>query len=332
MKDKSKYISRNHHKNDDGSKNRIRQNRHKKVSQLERDQALSRKKRRENRNRIVFINIENEKKSFEGYSILIISDETEHNENILLQKRTIDNGMYMLELPLISDNDDLVFDKSNVNEYLKKTYGVTADSVEFDTDHKLVIVKDIKSKDTNLKSIVIRTYNPATWFGGISFTTVKNSPYFKGEQTDIYLASTEDLGDIIISGKLLSTVLDYRIKEGKIFDYVNYNQYGGSNFRSTGSILDFYWVYNDEKTMDVLNQEEAEITDLLFGCEPIQDINKFVRYKKVFDIYNDRVNSERQNYSNFFDFMNGIDDIQRDFNQKSSNYFSRIRRDESTKK
>ena len=324
MKDKEKYKLKQNHKNADGTKNRKRFDRHKKVSQLKKDMQLSRDKRGEKRKSLV--QIQNIINNDNVYHILLIINETENNESVLLKKFEYDNGMYSLEMPIIS-KDVIDCNHDNVLETINKQLDVTAESVEIIDNNNLIIAKGIHDYNKDLTNVVIRTFNPSTWCNGDIYTTLNNVPYYDQSRTDIYLASTHDLGKIIISGHLLYGILDYRIHENKIEDYQKYNYYGGTNLRLNGT-SEYVWTYTNPDIMKKLSNEETEVMSLLYenGSGKVhQDITKFLRFKSRFDRCHNEMVKEAAQYSSEVEYLVSDSKAYRDYNRDASEYFTRRR-------
>ena len=289
----------------DGTKIRKSSDRHKKPTQLEKDRQISRDKRNEIRMQI-FPQYEIHNES-DNIHILFIEDETPDNEKVLLETTELDNGMYCANLPVIHRSVNKFYN-TGIRTILKEMYGITTGDIDIKwytlnvkgtdiTEHWSagpVIVKGMSQEDIatlksklGLKSFVIRSYNPATWFNGPLFTQVSDCLYYNKALTDTYLASTEDLGNIVISTDLLRDILEYRVYAGKIDDYdISYILSGSKNRGGIG--LDFIAAFEDQEIISRLKRERGELEHLLYGNSkgPIaQDINKFLYLRAQIEKY-----------------------------------------------
>ena len=352
MKDKDKLNRKRHHKNLDGTKNRLRHNRHKHVSQLDKDRQLSRDKRREYRN--IINDILDAQLSSNSLQVLFVLDETENNEKILVSKNTIKDNLYSLELPTFTSDDLNEYINLNVipnsedtetkdldnpldavelfqdvlKEFFKDTFDIEASEVTFLKDKNLVVAKGITKNESYFKKVVVRTYNDSTWFNCNTFVNFGKVPFYKGSQTDIYFASSYDLGNVLVSACLLYGVLDYRVYAGKLETYRPY--VGKTSFWTRGT-MDYFLTYTDPIAMERLHKEEKELKYLLFGKEDgkiIQDINKFVDFQPVFEEYAEKIANELngvQSQQEFFEYLIGKKGSTNEYSRLESEYFSRSR-------
>ena len=304
MGNQDKYAKRNN-RLPDGTKKRTSINRHKKPTQLEKDRQMSRDNRSEIRMQILpQYEIHNESNNIH---ILFIEDETPDNEKVLLETTALNNGMYCANLPVIHRSVNNFYN-TGIRTILKEMYGITTgdidikwhildvkgtDITEYWTEGPIIVkgmskedVATLKSK-VGLKSFVIRSYNPATWFNGPLFTQVSDCLYYNKELTDTYLASTEDLGNIVISTDLLRDILEYRDYAGKIGNYdVSYILHGSKNRGGIG--LDFVAAFEDQEIISRLKRERGELEHLLYGNSKgkiAQDINKFLYLRAQIEKY-----------------------------------------------
>ena len=280
----------------DGTKIRTSSDRHKKPTQLEKDRQASRDNRSKIRVQILpQYEIHNEANNIH---ILFIEDETPDNEKVLLETTQLDNGMYCANLPVIHRSVNKFYD-TGIRMILREMYGITTGDIDLiwhtyeveGTDEierwseGPIIVKGMSKEDiatlkskAGLKSFVIRSYNPATWFRGPRFTQVSNCFYYNKGLTDTYLASTEDLGNIVISTDLLHDVLEYRVYSKKIDGYdSSYILYGSK--AQSGIGLNFMDAFDDPEVISRLEREREELEYLLYGSSKgpiVQDINKFL--------------------------------------------------------
>lgn len=351
MKDKDKLNKRRHHRNEDGSKNRLRDNRHKHTSQLDKDRQISRDKRKEKRS--ILSDIIAAQLSSNSLQVLFILDETANNEKILVSRNNIKDDLYSLELPTFTSNelkeyidlnvvptnddteslgidkprDSVEFFQDVLKGYFESYYGITASEVFLIKNKDLVVVRGITRNESQFKNIVVRTYNDSTWFNCNVYVKFGSIPFYNKSETDTYLASTYDLGNVLVSGFLLYSVLNYREYVGKIETYRPYS--GKSWSRGT---MEYYLTYVNPDAMDKLSHEEDELKYLLFGKEDgkiFQDINKFVDFKDVHDQYAKKMADEMdsaQSQEEFIDFLAGKKGSLNEYNKVESEYFSRKKR------
>ena len=295
-------------RNEDGTKNRRRNHKtntrkeqlkkaqEKRMKQLKIDRQISRNKRSEKR-RTVF-SVQKGQNCSNDIKIIFVIDETDNNEKVLLQRVNLDNGMYCLELPTITQDQVLENQGLGVRTIIKKEFGVDAETFIPLPDKRIIVVKNIKANESDLVSMVVRTYNESTWFNADVLTTVDAVPFYCGEDTDIYLASPNNLGNVVVSGNLLYKILDYRVSSGKIQSYKKFTSYGGTGLRMHGP-THYVWTLTNNEVMSKLEKEESEVQHLLFGDrvgKVHQDITKFIRFKPIFDKYSAKLVEEQEKF------------------------------------
>ena len=276
-------------------------------------------------------------------------DETANNEKILVSKNNVKDDLYSLELPTFTSNDlneyinlnvipttddsenkgidsprDTVeFFQDVLKGYFESSYGITASEVFLIRNKDLVVVRGITKNDSYFKSIVVRTYNDSTWFNSNVYVKFGSIPFYNSVETDTYLASTYDLGNVLISGFLLYSVLNYREYAGKI---ETYRPYTGKKW-SRGT-MEYCLIYTNPVEMEKLSHEEEELKHLLFGKddgEIFQDINKFINFKPVFDQYSKKISEELdgvQSHQEYLDHLFGKKGSIKEYDRVESDYFS----------
>ena len=372
MGNQDKYAKRNN-RLPDGTKKRKSSDRHKKPTQLEKDRKISRDERNEVRRLLYPSYLRHSDPN--SFHVIFIEAETANAERILCETTELENGTYVVELPVLSaeevlpfipdykteiqrhstiyegndplvnvrvdgakriagieilleslnkneireleiklknvinstmkkiDQDFMFYDTSKyktdealipfekINEFhtlIKERFGIDADDINVVMPNgiirdRIIVVRGARTNETSLKSFVFRTYNPATWFNGPMYIQMGGSLYYNGALTDTYLASIEDLGNIVISTNMLCNILDYRVYAGKINEY---DAYIGSSKNRWGSLL-FDCALTDPIIMTRLAFEEAELRKLLYGGfyrkgPIVQDINKFLHLNSMF--------------------------------------------------
>ncbi len=227
--------------------------------------------------------------------ILFIENETENNEKVLLETFQLGNGMYSVELPsLISDVLDLPVDE--MKTVISENFDIEFDNICFtiQADEKrrgLIAIKGIKINNSDLTSLVVRTYNPATWFTGRTLTQMRGVKYYNGDLTDNYFASKDNLGNIVVSTNMLSGILDYRLASAKIESYKCAN-IAGKNRNQI--VEDFIATLTNPDIMSRFEQEERELALLLYGegskrRDFAQNINKFLSLRAKLEECRQRV-------------------------------------------
>ncbi len=309
---------------DDGTKKRKAGSRHRKVTQKERDQQLSRNKRNAERRELV----ENFKRYHDPHNIfvLLIEEETDNNEKVLLERTELADGVYTCDLPVLRMEDAALLESLDIERMLRNRFGITSENYELLPDERMLVVRNIKLDQSGFESHVIRTYNPATWFSGNMTSQIGKTLYYGGTFTDPYLASVNDLGKIIISSDMLCKVLDYRKHENKIDYYAGV--YGGTNYRVRDT-TDFLYAFYDRPILEKLSREESELMYLLHGSRRgpiIQDIHSFMRTLRASKDKMEELSKLSSESDDLFDFMNRAHEPMKEVVKTYGGYFSNVRK------
>lgn len=339
MKDKDKLEKRRHHKLEDGSKNRKRRNRHAKVTQLSKDRQLSRDTRREN------IRILNETQSYyapDNFRIYFVVSETANNEKFLVEKVELSNGMYYIEFPVVDkyivENNDVkslivseeqsvpndILEKRVAN-YIEERFNIEASTISINFEAKTIIVRNITRNDSNLMDCVVRTYNSSTWFDKNVMTFANGIGYYSRSNTDTYLASKKDLGDIIVSQWFLLSVLNYRYLRNKYAKF--FSDPLSCGYDGTTS---FFNTYFNDREMARLRLEKEEIMTLLYGEGKegpiVQDIDRFLNFESIFWEKREKWLNTKSQYDSEMQFIFSTDNEEwKDYTSTMSQYYCKKR-------
>ncbi|MBR6252742.1 MAG: hypothetical protein IKR04_02770 [Clostridia bacterium] len=261
-------------RNIDKSRYQKKQRAKKADKKLRKDRAQSRNVRKYIRKQI--IPYYHEFRNHLNKNVLIVLKDTDNMDRILFKVNNIGNGMTLLTLPCVSEDEIINYldsakenDSTEANKlisdkyeamrgFIRHTFSVNAETVM--DKGRLLILRNCKvvGQKEGYVALNVRPYDAATWYKGDS-TTVHAYRVYKGKNLKIFFNIEGNISKTLVYYDTIATILLYRSYIGKI----NFNEFLGDHYELSkrqflGTFHDITVYWRKEQTAKRFRNEKYE--------------------------------------------------------------------------